>query len=191
MTNDVNDSNVTKLESIKNNFNEAFENLSEESKNCVIQKPLKLAVENSEGILYQCSVNSEGVVYARKIEDDVIKIHYLKNRFVIKETISDLYLFAPKIAINNNLSAIALVESIEKTKESKSVYLCALSLEDIPHLYPATCDNIKNITKICEGIYIIQHNELLIAVTEGVKIGNIREESIFDCEKVEDDRSYV
>lgn len=191
MTDNLDVENIIKVEAIKNNFERAFDNLSEESKRIVIQKPLKLAVENSEGILYKCAVNTNGVVYAGKIEEDVVKIHYLKNRFVIKETISDLYLFAPKIAINSTLSAVGLVESIDKVNETKTVFLCALSLEDIPHIYPATCDNIKNITKLAEGIYIIQQNDLLIAVQEGIEINNMKEESVFDFEKIEDDRSYV
>ena len=175
---------------IQSNFDSAFDGLSEESKSIEIPKILKLAIESSEGQLYSCIVGSDGGVYAKKVCEPIIHIHYLKNRFVIKETISDLYLVATKGAMRKNAATIGIVSNIANLKNDKCVYICSLNEDNIPNLYPATCNSIKNITKLADDIYIVQQNELLIAVTTGLVFENMISQDLDIDNDDESFRSY-
>ena len=112
----------------------------------------------------------------------------IKVRLVNSEgqVISNEYV-ATKGAMRKNVAAVGIVSDIDNLKDDKCVYICSLNEDNIPNLYQATCNNIKNITKLGDDIYIVQQNELLIAVTTGL----VFESMISQDEGVEyDDESF-
>lgn len=173
---------------IEKNFNVAFANLSDKAKNVVTKKELSIGLEDYEGRLYAI-ITQEGKFLTQLIFDDIIGVYTLKNRFVIKETDSDLYLVAPRHAVIKGMSAVGAIETVSKLKKDKVLYCSILDENKEPILYQLVCNNLKKVTKLSNNVYLVQENDFLIAVTTGMVVDSMNTEEV-EMES-EDYRSYV
>lgn len=161
--------NIQEVKKIEEQFNIAFSKLKPEKIYVPKSKKLHLAMNTSHGNIYEMGINEEGKVSFVTIDNELVKTHYLKNRFMIKETPFYLYLMTQKKARLEGLAGVGAIEKVPDTETRQDVFLYALDDTETPVIGQFNFEEFDNVTHVTDNIYLAEKFGVLLALEVGIK----------------------